>query len=148
MNHRLRVRRVRLHRRSDDEAGFAVRFHPRADESDLGLQDEVARELPPCELELVAIRPHFGPAGAQRVGLCDGVVSRRPREGWRADVAAILKLANWSLAPCREAGQRQQHSDESGTETCRPPDALRFVYRHRARIVARWRGWRRWRAHS
>src|SRR5205809_7036438 len=101
MNHRVRVRRVRLHRRSDDEASFAVGLDARADEGDLGLQDEGARDLPPCELELVPIRPHGGPAGAQRVRLCDRVVTRRPREGWLADVAAVLKLTDVYLPACR-----------------------------------------------
>src|SRR4051812_32671611 len=115
-----------------------------ADEGDPGLEDEVAGELPPCELELVPIRPHVRAGGAQRVTLCDGVVGCRPRESWRADVAAILKLADWPLPVCRQAGQRQHHSHDGGTATCRPADALLFPdWRHRARIVACWTACRR-----
>ena len=143
MDHRVHVRRVRFDRRSDDEASFAMGIDAGADEGDLGLEDEVARELPPCELELVPIRPHVRAAGAQGVTLCDGVVGRRPRERWRANVAAILKLADLPLPVCKQAGQRQHHSHEGGTETCRPPDALLSLNRHRARIVACWTGWRR-----
>src|SRR4029079_16436129 len=106
MDHRVRVRRVRLDRRSDDEASFAMRLDAGADKRDLSLEDEVARELSPCELELVQIRPHVRAAGARREPLRDGIGGRRAHGGWRADVAAILKLADLPLPLCNQAGQR------------------------------------------
>jgi hypothetical protein len=79
--------------RSNDQAGLAMGFDAFAHQLHARLQNEIARELLPHQVELIALRPHVRARRGNRVLLRHGVVCRRARDLWRADVAMAIKVA-------------------------------------------------------
>ena len=86
------VRRVGVEARARDDARLAVRVDPVPDELQPRLEDEVALEALPGEVELVPRTPHVDAGGGEPVLLRGGVVRGRPRQPGRADVGARLEL--------------------------------------------------------
>src|SRR5690606_7707628 len=94
---------------------LAMRIHAFAMEPDAGLQDEVARDAAPCELELVLFGPHVRAAGVQGVLLRRAVVEGAPDNHWRTDIAVIFEEADgrWRTARLtNHSGNGGQAGDE------------------------------------
>ncbi len=87
------VGRVGVQARADDHARLAVRVGALAQEREPRLEDEVALQLLPGEVELVAWTPHVHAGCGEGVFLRGRVVAGRAGELRRTDVAVLLEVA-------------------------------------------------------
>jgi hypothetical protein len=90
---RVDVRRVGGERAAGDQPGLAVRVLAAAQELHARLQDEVAADAPPREVQLVAGPPHVHAAGRERVFLGGRVPHGCAREVRLSNVLGVLELA-------------------------------------------------------
>src|SRR5262245_1124430 len=87
----IRIRRIRLETRPDDPSGFAMCDRAFADEFQPGAQDEIATQLLPDKVELVAAKPHVCARAGESEFLLFRIVFGAARELWPADIAVALK---------------------------------------------------------
>ncbi len=115
VDHRVGVGRVGLEAAAHDPSRLAVRVHPRAHELDARLQDEVAGQLLPGEVELVPRPPHVDAGRGYPVLLGGRVVGCGARQPGRSDVAVGLEFPERPACGGRRADPRPgQHRYRSG----------------------------------
>jgi hypothetical protein len=108
------VGRVVVERLAGDPPELAVVIDARSHELDARLEDEIARHLPPREVELVARFPHVHARRGEHVLLGGGVPGRGAGEARGADVAVALELAEAALLGDRGHGADEDEHGEDG----------------------------------
>ncbi len=88
------IRRVGLQAGTDHPTGLAMLHRALADERQAGAQNEISAGLAPGKMELVRAKPHVGARTGDGVGLSRRFIRGIAGQGWRADIAMILKDAN------------------------------------------------------
>ncbi len=94
---RVDVGGFRVERLAHDPPELPMRIDALAEKRRVRAHDEVAGELPPRELELVARAPHVHAGAGDRVGLRLRIVDRRPGDRGIADVLVRLEVADLRL---------------------------------------------------
>ena len=106
------VRRVGVEARACDDARLAVRVDALAQEPHPRLEDEVALEPLPDEVELVPRAPHVDAGGGEPVLLRDRVVRGRARQPGRPDVGARLEVPDRGALRADESGRPGDRAGE------------------------------------